>query len=330
MKLLLTFSSSIAATTDDQKEVNMKKLSLLFVLCMVSMLAFAQNQSPNYLGSRSDEVPPGDVTLAPASWDYGQVAVDFAYDKVFTLTNTRNNSITITGIVASPTPPFSVTHTTCQVTLPGNGGSCFITVQVDARSPGLKSGTLTVDCTGAPACPFTSTLTATAMHDVTLAPTSCNFGEVKVGDQSAPCVITLKNQEPVSLTIDSIVAAPDPPYSILTKTCRSTLLANSSCTITVVFTPEREGAADGTLTVTDNSPDGTPPPVSLSGTGWQCPPEGCCPPTCCPSPQGQASGEIICNPPPTGALLPKGELGPLQGEPLSAYLHPAPGAILNN
>ena len=108
----------------------------------------------------------------------------------------------------------------------------------------------------------------------------------------------------------------------------------ASCNIYVEFSPDETGQASGSLTVTTDSLDGTPPPVSLSGTGTPacngpdcCPPTGCCPPPCCPPPSGKVSGDIC---PPTGSLLPKGELSPLQEGPLSAYLHPAPGAFLNN
>ncbi len=67
----------------------MKKLSLLFVLCMVSMLALAQAQSPNYLGSgfsdndapptgsqelaSDDNLPPcsgNDLTLTPQHYNF--------------------------------------------------------------------------------------------------------------------------------------------------------------------------------------------------------------------------------------------------------------------
>lgn len=240
----------------------MKTLSLLFILCMVSMLTFAQIQSPNYLGSGFNEVLPGSVTLDPASWDFGQVAVDFAYDKVFTLTNNTDHSITITGIFARPTPPFSVVATTCQITLPGHGDSCSITVQVDAESPGNKSGTLTVECTGADGCPFTSTLTATAMHDVTLSRSSCYLISQGIGIPSPPCVITLMNNEPVRLAVTSIETSGS--FSE-TNNCVPSVRANSSCTINVVYTPEGYGIVNGTLTITDNSRDGTPPAVSLTG-----------------------------------------------------------------
>ena len=69
--------------------------------------------------------------------------MDFAYDKVFTLTNNTDHSITITGIFARPTPPFSVVATTCQITLPGHGDSCSIAVQVDAKARETKRN---LDC----------------------------------------------------------------------------------------------------------------------------------------------------------------------------------------
>jgi hypothetical protein len=272
----------------------MKKLSLLFIFCMVSMLAFAQAQSPNYLGSgfsANDAPPPGgtqelprdsvgggttqqglseelspadDVTLDPASWDYGQVAVDFAYDKVFTLTNNRDNSITITGIFARTTPPFSVVATTCQISLPGHGAHCSITVQVDAESPGHKSGALTVECTGAPDCPFTSTLTATAVPDVTLSTGSCYLISQQIGVPSPFCPITLMNNEPVRLT--GVSVGTDSPFS-QTNNCVPSVQANSSCTIDAVYTPVEDGIVHGTLSVADGSRDGTPTPSTVNLTG---------------------------------------------------------------
>ena len=55
----------------------MKKLSLLFIFCMVSMLAFAQAQSPNYLGSGfsdNDAPPPGGTQEPPRDSAKGRYA----------------------------------------------------------------------------------------------------------------------------------------------------------------------------------------------------------------------------------------------------------------
>ena len=248
----------------------MKKLTLLFILSMASMLVFAQSPADSVGGgitkhrqglASEDNPPPDDnVTLDPHSWDFGQVAVDFAYDKVFTLTNNRNNNITITGIQAIPRPPFSVVETTCHITL-GAGDSCTITVQVDAESPGLKSGTLTVDCDGAPECPFTSTLTATAVPDVTVSPSSCYLLSSGIGIPGPPCVITLMNNTPYPLYVSIGTSS---PFSQINN-CGPSLRANSSCTIDVVYTPVEYGIVTGTLSIETDSRDGTPPSVNLTG-----------------------------------------------------------------
>jgi hypothetical protein len=100
---------------------------------------------------------------------------------------------------------------------------------------------------------------------VTLSPTSLNFGSVTVGQPSAPQPVTLTNNQAVSLTISSITTSGD--YS-QTNNCGSSLNANASCTINVVFTPTLTGTRTGTLTVNDNGP-GSPQTASLTGVGTQ-------------------------------------------------------------
>ena len=100
---------------------------------------------------------------------------------------------------------------------------------------------------------------------VTLSPSSLNFGNQTVGQPSAPQAVTLSNNQSVTLTISSITASGD--YS-QTNNCGTSLAANSSCTINVVFTPTTTGTRTGTLTVNDNGP-GNPHTASLTGVGVQ-------------------------------------------------------------
>ena len=100
---------------------------------------------------------------------------------------------------------------------------------------------------------------------VTLSPTSLNFGNQTVGQPSTPQPVTLTNNQSVSLTITSITTSGD--YS-QTNNCGTSLNANSSCTINVVFTPTTTGTRTGTLTVNDNGP-GNPQTASLTGVGTQ-------------------------------------------------------------
>jgi len=100
---------------------------------------------------------------------------------------------------------------------------------------------------------------------VTLTPSSLNFGSVTVGQPSPPQAVTLTNNQSVSLTITSIATSGD--YS-QTNNCGSSLNANASCTINVVFTPTVTGTRTGTLSVNDNGP-GSPQTASLTGVGVQ-------------------------------------------------------------
>jgi len=313
----------------------MKKLSLLFILCMAPVLAFAQTGSAPACDGGSG------LFVNPASWAYPTIARDFSEDKVFVLCNDRSNNITITSISAAPTPPFNVVTTLDTCPDPGTlvaGHSCDITVRFDASATGQHQGALTIECSGAPACPITVPLSGTAEDDVTLTPRSFDFGSWPEGTTSPAQQFTVTNNEPIALNITAIETDPSAIFPVESGNgkCKTTqpVPAGSSCYVYVAFSPDETGPASGYLQVETDSHDGTPPNATLSGFGLCygqdcCPPEGCCPPPCCPPSHGNVSG-AICSPPPTGAVLPRGALNPLPGEPLRAYLYPTAEANLNN
>jgi hypothetical protein len=101
-----------------------------------------------------------------------------------------------------------------------------------------------------------------------VSPTSLAFGSVVNGSNSTPQTLTLTNTTNAAITYSVAVTA---PFSALTGanggTCTGTsLAANSSCTIKVVFAPTAVGAATGTVTITGSVPV-TGSPVALTGTG---------------------------------------------------------------
>jgi len=297
-----------------------KKLSLLLILSMVPMLAFAQTDLT---------VPPSNpclngsgVYVSPPTWTFPPISRDFAEQKVFVLCNDRSDNITITSISAAPNPPFKVlaSLTTCPDpgVLPPDT-SCDITVQFDAGESGQHLGALTIQCDGAPACPIIVSLTGTAEADVTLTPTSFDFGSCVVGTTCPAHAFQLMNYEPEPLNIIAIQTDPSAifPLEDGSDKCKTTqpVQPGASCYVYVAFSPDEPGQVSGTLQVTTDSPDGQPPPVSLSGIGIPV-----CLPPCCPS-QGNVSGDIVCPPPTQGAAFPSGAVTPFAAEPLRAYLH---------
>jgi len=99
---------------------------------------------------------------------------------------------------------------------------------------------------------------------VTLSSVSLNFGNVQVGVQSPPIVETVTNNQAVSLNISGISTGGG--AFTQTNTCSQPVLPGGNCTVSVYFTPTVTGAANGTLTITDDAPN-SPQTASLTGTG---------------------------------------------------------------
>jgi hypothetical protein len=95
----------------------------------------------------------------------------------------------------------------------------------------------------------------------TLSPTSANFGNVPVNFPSAPQTFTWTNNSSFPASVTSLSVTGD--FSISSSNC-SSVPGNSSCQISVVFTPTALGARTGTLTVGASTTTLT---ASLTGTG---------------------------------------------------------------
>jgi hypothetical protein len=96
-----------------------------------------------------------------------------------------------------------------------------------------------------------------------LSPT-LSFGNIIVGQTSATKTATLTNNNTVGLTINSVGISGD--FAIVADGCTGVLPANSSCTVTVNFSPTASGARTGALTVTSNAKN-TPASINLQGNG---------------------------------------------------------------
>jgi len=101
---------------------------------------------------------------------------------------------------------------------------------------------------------------------VSLFKTRLTFGSKLVGVSSAPQTVTLTNIGASSLTISSIAPTGHNAADFSqTNTCGTSVLAGSSCTISVIFTPTQVGPRIASVTITDSA--GSPQSVVLSGTG---------------------------------------------------------------
>jgi hypothetical protein len=101
-------------------------------------------------------------------------------------------------------------------------------------------------------------------------PGALNFGAEKVGIKSIPETITIGNPSgtPITISKPKITGANAADFAE-TMTCPlapSTLVAGSSCSISVTFTPKSTGSRTATLSLKDSVP-GSPQLIPLGGTG---------------------------------------------------------------
>jgi DNA-binding beta-propeller fold protein YncE len=102
---------------------------------------------------------------------------------------------------------------------------------------------------------------------ISLSPASGAFGNTAVGGASATQTFTLSNTTATAVTGVTIPKTTTPAdFTVQTNNCTTTLAANSSCALTVAFTPTAAGARSATLAVTDASASDSASTV-LSGTG---------------------------------------------------------------
>ena len=220
--------------------------------------------APSNLTASSPATGPFAVNLdwIDNSASESRFAIQRATDNLFTL-----NVTNFTASASTPNTAYGG-HVTFSDTSASKNQTYFYRVQaIDDFTP--------VNPLPAPwqAVPLASAWVTTQVVVIPIAgvaPTSLAFGNQLVGTASAAQTVTLSDTGGGNLTITAIAASAN--YAISGGTCPAgggTLLAGTSCTISVTFNPTTTGALPGTLTVTDdsNGTAGSTQTVTLSGTG---------------------------------------------------------------
>lgn len=99
---------------------------------------------------------------------------------------------------------------------------------------------------------------------VSFSPTApLTFKKQAVGTKSVAQKVTLTNTGKIPLTISSMKLA---GQFAMSSTCGKGVAAGKSCTISVTFSPQSQGAKSGTVTINDSA-SSKPMVIELSGTG---------------------------------------------------------------
>jgi hypothetical protein len=226
------------------------------------MLDVAAADSQEDTVSIMTQVPA--VQVSPTSLTFGNwpVGTTSNLQKV-TITNNSAESVVITSTV--PSGDFVVQHPCKSVGPIGPNNSCTFQVAFAPTAVGVRSGSLAIT-DSFNSSPLTVSLTGTGVPQVSLQPASTNFGNIKVGSQSAARNFTVVNNLSTAITISSITATSTPSEFSQTNTCGTGLAAKGRCSIRVTFAPIVAGQITGSLSVNDSAAD-SPQTAVLLGTG---------------------------------------------------------------
>lgn len=206
-------------------------------------------------------IAPTTATLLPATLTFpSQQVSTVSAVQTLTLTNTGTLNLNISSLTI--TGDFAETDD-CSGQSLAPAATCKVSITFDPSQNGARTGQLTVfaNVSGGQ---LTASLSGTglAAASLVLTPASLTFTGTLIGLPSAAQYVTLANTGGESSALTSEAVSGD--FSISANTCSSSVAANNSCTLGIVFTPTVSGTRSGVLTVVDAIGTQT---AQLSGTG---------------------------------------------------------------
>ncbi len=199
--------------------------------------------------------------------------------QMVTLTNNNITAVAFTSVAVSGGSPaaantdFTSPSNTCGTSIAA-GASCTISVVFTPSVAAVETANLVItdaDSTSPQTVTLTGTGTSSAGGTLTVAPTSLAFGSQPVGSPTAAKMVTLTNSASAAIAFTSagisggVPAAANTDFTS-TNTCGTSIAANSSCTVSVIFKPSVAAAETANLVLTDTAST-SPQTVTLSGTG---------------------------------------------------------------
>jgi hypothetical protein len=208
------------------------------------------------------------VSLSPTTLNLGYVtAGQSSQPQNVTLTNTGNATLSITLISITGADPQDFSQTNNCGTQVNAGAQCTIAVIFKPTRIGTRTAALTIT-DNASGSPQSVPLTGTAQTSpLSFTPPSVAFPDQLIGTTSAQQTITVSYIGATTLNITSIATTGANAGDFFqTNTCGSSLAPQSSCTITVTFTPSAAWTRSAGVFMTDSAA-GSPQVAGLSGSG---------------------------------------------------------------
>jgi Cep192 domain 4/Abnormal spindle-like microcephaly-assoc'd, ASPM-SPD-2-Hydin/HYDIN/CFA65/VesB-like, Ig-like domain len=248
------------------------------------ILATTASSPPAPITLSGTGILPGQLSLAPSSLSFGNVALGQTVTSSATFTNSGSTNLTILQLSVNNNA-FQLSGMTIPMTLaPGTSASLGIAFKPEAA--GAMSGTLSASTsaslsTGTSGSDAGSSVTRTvsialagagaAAGQLIASPMSVSFANAQTG-KTATLPVSLTNSGTTPVQVVQAVAA-GTVFSVSGISAPFTLQPGQSAAFNVVFAPTASGSTSGTLTVTSNASNPTVS-ISLSGTATAAPSTG--------------------------------------------------------
>ncbi len=202
----------------------------------------------------------------PASLDFPDTIVGkSAPDQLVTVRNPSATPLTMVTTGASPND-FTITVAKCDGNVVPAMGTCTFNVRFSPKATGPAKGTANIGVMGAVGAQLPLAGRGLRPALLVLTPSTLTFPSTSVGSSSAAIPLTLRNDGQENATsIAATVTGMSKDDYVLTNNCGTFLNPESSCTLSVVFSPKAQGASNATLSVTSTA--GGQQSATLAGTG---------------------------------------------------------------
>jgi hypothetical protein len=253
----------------------LERLFALAVLLLTVSLGVATAQTPSPSQSPTPKPSPTTSPNAPAAGDQSVVLspdpLPFGdhdigtttYPQGITAKNNGKIAVTISGVSLDNASEFSETHT-CAGSL-DPGAQCFISVRFSPLGVETRTATVTVSYTRAGESIQLSSKAVLSgkgfAPNLRVFPTALDFGDQPMGSASVvrTLLLTAGPDNPVKIPAASVAG----DFTVTPVTCD--LKPAAACSLSVTFTPKKEGTTTGSLTIADDK--GATRVVSLTGVG---------------------------------------------------------------
>ncbi len=208
------------------------------------------------------------VSLAPTSLNFGAVqSGNSSQPQVVTLTNTGSAALTISSITFTGNALQDYKQTNTCGSSVGAGNQCTISVTFKPTHTGVRNAGLTI-ADNAANSPQTVPVTGIGQSSpIAFTPQTLTFPNQMIGSTSNSQTVTVTYIGTTPLVISSLgISGQNASDFSQTNTCGSGLQPNTSCTITVTFTPTAAFSRASVIVMQDNA-QGNTHLVGVQGNG---------------------------------------------------------------